>query len=104
MIEYTGNDVLEGKPFQSAKRSKHNTAGPLLSRYITNIALLKANNNLSSDGMNSSVYGKANNKFAIEYGQEMNSGRNTTSILVLLKEGLIITITKFSNLLGYQLP
>ena len=34
-------------------------------------------------GMNSSVYGKANNKFAIEYGQEMNSGRNTTSILVL---------------------
>ena len=55
-------------------------------------------------GMNSSVYGKANNKFAIEYGQEMNSGRNTTSILVLLKEGLIIIITKFSNLIGYQLP
>ena len=40
-------------------------------------------------GMNSSGYGKANNKFAIEYGQEMNSGRNTTSILVRLKEGLI---------------
>ena len=48
--------------------------------------------------------GMANNKFAIEYGQEMNSGRNTTSILVLLKEGLIIIITKFSNLIGYQLP
>ena len=48
--------------------------------------------------------GKANNKFAIEYGQEMNSGRNTTSILVLLKEGLIIIITKLSNLIGYQLP